>query len=51
MTNLTIADLQASVEAAAMPLLRDATLRILEGSEWDERRAKMTAAPEPPERL
>jgi WD40 repeat protein len=44
MTNLTIEDLETSIEAATgMQLLDDGTLHILEASEWDERRAKISA--------
>jgi hypothetical protein len=42
--NRTIEDLETSIEAATgMLLLEDATLHILDASDWDERRAKMAA--------
>ena len=42
--NRTIKDLETSIEAATgMQLLEDGTLHILEASELDERRARMSA--------
>ena len=44
MTNLTIEDLETSIEAATgMLLLEDGTLHTLDASDWDERRANMAA--------